>query len=107
MPFTECLRYTVPSSISNKVWRSLGEGNVFITRKDGKPFIFATGQEATLKADAELLGNHPDIISQFLQLYAAHPCVIAADMLSFVPNGTAKFTDQLGKLTGKDVLSAS
>lgn len=86
------------------VWKSLGAGDVFTTREGGQPFIFATGQEATLKADAERLNDHPHIIAELLQLYADHPCIASADILSFVPNGTAAFTDKLGHLMDKRVI---
>jgi hypothetical protein len=102
--FHTCLQYEVPDSIAELVWQSLVDGQVFITREGGKSFTFATGQQATLKADAESLSNHPGIIKKLLELYAAHPCVREADVLSFVPNGTADFTEQLGKLTGKPIV---
>lgn len=77
------------------VWRSLGEGEVFITRENGKPFVFATGQEATLKADAERLFKRRKTCERLLGIYGAHPCVLAADAVSFVPNGPADFTEKL------------
>ena len=55
MSFSKCRQYKVPAEISQTVWRSLGEGEVFVTREGGRPFTFATGQPATLKADAERL----------------------------------------------------
>ena len=102
--FNRCLEYKVPADDSQTVWESFNEGGVFITREGGRPFIFATGQEATLKLDAERLMVHPEIIDRLLGLYALHPCVAEADALSFVPNGMADFADKLGRRIGKQVI---
>jgi hypothetical protein len=104
MPLNQCLEYEVPADDSRAVWDSFNEGGVFITREGGKPFIFATGQEATLKLDAERLAVHPEIIDRLVGLYALHPCVAEADILSFVPNGMADFADKLGRRIGKQVI---
>lgn len=104
MPFKICPEYSVPASDADLVWRSLGEGGVFVTREGGKPFTFATGQKATLKLDAERLGAHRKIVDRLLGLYALHPCVVDADVLSFVPNGVADFTAELGSRIGKRVI---
>jgi hypothetical protein len=107
MPFNTCLKYEVPSTDAALVWRSLGEGGVFITREGGKPFVFAapTEQPPTLKADAERLNGYPEIVDRLLGLYALHPCVIDAEVLSFVPNGMADFGNQLGRRIGKPVIN--
>jgi hypothetical protein len=104
MSFSDCTKYKVPKAVAEQVWQNLVDGEVFITRAGGASFTFATGQKATLKADAESLDSHPEIIEKLLGLYASHPCVAEADALSFVPNGVADFTDKLGKLTGKRVI---
>lgn len=77
---------------------------MFITREGGQSFTFATGQEATLKLDAERLGAHRKIVDRLLGLYALHPCIAEADVLSFVPNGVADFTNELGNRIGKRVI---
>ncbi len=104
MSFKKCLEYTLPASDADLVWRSLGEGGVFVTREGGESFIFATGQKATLKLDAERMGAHREIIDRLLRLYALHPCVMEAEALSFVPNGVADFTNELGRRIGKQVI---
>jgi hypothetical protein len=104
MPLNQCLEYEAPANDSRMVWESFSEGGVFVTREEGKPFTFATGQEATIKLDAERLAVHPEIIDRLLGLYALHPCVTEADALSYVPNGMADFADKLGRRIGKQVI---
>ena len=104
MSFSRCLSYKPPASTSEAVWQCFGEGGGFIARVGGQLFTFATGQQATLKVDFERLGRRPDIVDRLLSLYALHPCVIDADALSLVPNGVAKFTDELGRRIGKPVI---
>lgn len=95
MPFRTCRQYEVSPATRELVWASLGEGEVFITRDGGVPFTFATGQQATLKADAERLFAKRAIQERLLGIYGVHPCVVEADALSFVPNGTAGFAKEL------------
>lgn len=104
MKFHRCLEHEVAALTSDLVWDSLNEGGAFVTRESGKPFTFATGQQATLKLDAERLGAHPKIIDRLLGLYALHPCVLEADVLSFVPNGMADFAEELSRRVGKPLI---
>ena len=104
MSFSKCLQYEIPTADATIVWQELGAGDAFITRAGGLPFTFATGQKATLKVDAERLATHPEVLDKFLDLYAAHPCVQEAEVLSFVPNGMADFGVELGHRMGKRVI---
>lgn len=100
----QCLDHKVPTCTADSVWQSFNEGGVFVTREGGKPFTFATGQQATLKLDAERLSIHPKIVDRLLGLYALHPCIVEADVLSFVPNGMAEFADRLSRRMGKKLI---
>jgi len=101
MSFRTCQQYKVSPEVRRLVWDSLGEGEVFVTREGGASFTFATGQQATLKADAERLFKKPGIKDRLLGVYAVHPCVVEADALSFAPNGTAVFTEDFTPDVGK------
>lgn len=61
---------------------------------------------ATVKIDAEALyreGNERQL-GIVLGAVAGHPCIQAADILTYVPKGQKKFTHLLGGLTDKDVV---
>jgi orotate phosphoribosyltransferase len=104
MSFNKCWQYEVPTKTSQMVWRSLGEGEVFVTREGGKPFILASGQPATLKADAERLFAKRKLRQRLLGIYSVHPCVVEADALSFAPNGMAGFAEALRKKLKKPII---
>lgn len=106
MSFNSCRNHTVAPADAALVWRTLAEGGVFVTREGGRPFTFAaaTDRPPTLKADAERLGVHPELLDRLLGLYALHPCVQEAEVLSFVPNGMAGFGASLGRRIGKPVI---
>jgi hypothetical protein len=104
MSFNECRQYVVSAETSNLVWRSLGEGEVFVTREGGRPFTFASGQPATLKADAERLFAKRQLKQRLLGIYSVHPCVVAAAALSFAPNGMADFTEALRRKLNKPII---
>lgn len=104
MSSSRCHNYTVPAPAAELVWQGLVQAGAFITHKNGQPFVFASGGTATLKIDAEYIYDHPAIFEQLVDLYSHHPCVQAADTLSFVPNGAAKFATALGQRTHKPVI---
>ncbi len=100
----DCLRYCVPAADASLIWNSFSDAGAFITKANGQPFAFAAGSQATLKIDADRLNAHPKIIGQLLSIYRRHPCVIAADTLSFVPNGAAFFAVELARALNKPLI---
>jgi hypothetical protein len=84
---------------SEDVWEAMLSAGVFI---EGE-CTFASGIQATLKADAEQLYNHPRQLDKMLGLFATFPCVEDADVLLYVPDGMRAFVTQLGQELEKPV----
>ncbi len=66
-------------------------------------FTFASGLQATLKADAEKLYFHPRQLEVVLGHFVTFPCVKNADVLLYVPDGMRKFINVLGERLEKPV----
>ena len=84
---------------AEETWQALLSADVFI---EGD-FTFASGMQATLKADAEQLYHHPKQLAVVLGHFAAFPCVQDADVLLYVPDGWREFTTRLGHELAKPV----
>lgn len=67
--------------------------DVFVT----DDHIFASGQRATLKVDAEALYEQPKQLEVILGHFASFPCVVDADALLYVPYGWEKFMKIIGR----------
>ena len=83
-------------------WQAMLAAGVFV---EGN-FTFASGQKATLKADAEKLYQHPKELAVVLGHFATHPSVQAADVLLYVPDGMKQFMTSLGREIAKPVVNA-
>lgn len=86
---------------ADETWQALLSAGVF-TEGD---FEFASGQRATLKADAEALYSHDEERAVLLGHFALHPAVQQADTLTYVPMGMRQFMHELGELTEKPVIN--
>jgi orotate phosphoribosyltransferase len=84
-------------------WEALLSAGVFI---EGE-FTFASGQQATLKADAEKLYTQPKQLAVVMGYFATYPCVQDADVLLYVPDGMRKFVTMLGSELDKPVVGTS
>jgi hypothetical protein len=88
-----------PHLAAEETWEALLSAGVF---REGD-FTFASGIQATLKADAERLYEHPRQLATVLGHFAAFPCVQDADVLLYVPYGMRNFIGRLGNELGKPV----
>jgi len=85
-----------------ETWEAMLSAGVFT---EGN-FMFASGIQATLKADAEKLYEHPRELAVIMGHFAVYPQVQNADVLLYVPDGMRKFITQLGKELNKPVVDA-
>lgn len=88
--------------VAEETWEALLSAGVFI---EGD-FTFASGLQATLKADAEKLYTHPKQLAIILGHFASYPCVQDADVLLYVPDGMREFITLLGDELDKPVANA-
>ena len=84
-------------------WEALLRAGVFV---EGN-YTFASGQQATLKADAERLYARPKELAVILGRFATFPCIQDADVLLYVPDGMKQFMSTLGQELGKPVIAAA
>ena len=84
---------------AEETWQALLSAGCFI---EGN-FVFASGINATLKVDAELLYSHPRHLETVLGHFAAFPCIQDAEVLMYVPDGMRQFMTTLGNELGKPV----
>jgi len=87
---------------AEEVWEAMLSAGVFVAGE----FVFASGVEATLKADAENLYKHPRQLEVVLGQYATFPCIKEADVLLYVPDGSRQFMNMLGEGLGVPVAQA-
>jgi hypothetical protein len=87
---------------AEETWEALLSAGVFV---EGD-FMFASGQRATLKADAERLYAKPRQLAVVMGHFATFPCVQDADVLLYAPEGMRQFTTTLGNDLGKPVVRA-
>lgn len=87
---------------AEETWEALLSAEVFI---EGE-FTFASGINATLKADAERLYSKPRQLAVVLGHFATYPCVQDADVLLYVPDGMRQFMTILGNELEKPVVGA-
>jgi orotate phosphoribosyltransferase len=85
---------------AEETWEALLSAGVFV---EGD-FVFASGQHATLKADAEKLYSHTKQLETILGHFALHPCVQNADVLLYVPNGMREFVIRLSERLEKPIV---
>lgn len=100
------LAHQLPNAeaVDRLVWQTFRDGGTMITHGPDRPFGFATGELATLKADAENLADSPVRVGMILGIMALHPCVEWADMLIGVPNGMNKNALWIGQSVVKPVV---
>jgi hypothetical protein len=84
---------------AEETWEALLSAGVFV---EGD-YTFASGQRATLKADAERLYSKPKQLAVVMGHFATFPCVQDADVLLYTPEGMREFTVTLGNELGKPV----
>ncbi len=89
-----------PITAAAETWEALVSADVFVTGD----FVFASGEHATLKVDAERLYSAPKQLAVILGHFAAHPVIQRADALLYVPDGMRQFTYLLGEATDIPVI---
>jgi orotate phosphoribosyltransferase len=85
--------------VAEDIWEAMLSAEVFT---EGK-FVFASGLNATLKADFEKIYSHPKQLEVILGHFASFPCVQDADVLLYVPDGMRQFITTLGEILEKSV----
>ncbi len=81
-------------------WEALLSAGAIKEASYENPFIFASGEKATIKVDAEVLDKSFREREILLGKMAMHPCMDDADVLLYVPDGMRNFTNILGHEMG-------
>lgn len=84
---------------ADETWEALLSADAFT---EGN-FTLASGEDATLKVDAEKLYEHPRQLDVVIGHFATFPCVQSADVLLYVPNGMHDFVQRVGRELNKSV----